>query len=148
LERNGIVKALITLGGAVAGWWWRLPDAVQILVYVMAADIATGLCRAGMAGELNSNCSFRGMMKKAAMLIIVALGVVLDSEMRPTMHLGSTLALAFTAVEGFSILENCEAMGIPLPPWFRDLFRNARKRAWRVQWPDEEPERDRQEEKK
>ena len=142
MERNWVVKALIMLGGAVAGFWVRLPDAVHILVYVMAADIATGLCRAGMAGEINSNCSFRGMMKKAAMLIITALGVILDSEMRPTMHLGSMLAVAFTAFEGMSIIENCEAMGIPLPPGFRDLFRNARKRAWRVEWPEDKDRRE------
>ena len=129
VERNWIVTALIALGGAIAGWWVRLPDAVQILVYVMLADVLTGLTRAGMAGELNSHCSFRGMMKKAGMLIITALGVILDGEMRPTVHLGSMLAAAFTAVEGVSIIENCDAMGIPLPPVFRDLFRNPRKRS-------------------
>ena len=144
MERNWIVKGLIMLGGAVAGFWVRLPDAVHILVYVMAADIATGLCRAGMAGEINSHCSFKGMMKKAAMLILTGLGIILDSEMKPTMHLGSMLAVAFTAVEGMSIIENCEAMGIPLPPGFRDIFRNARKRAWK----EHRPEDTKKEEKK
>jgi len=142
-ERNNtLYRTLITLGGAVSGFWVRLPDAVHILVYVMAADIATGLCRAGMAGEINSNCSFKGMMKKAAMLVLTALGVILDSEMKPNAHLGSMLALAFTAVEGMSIIENCDAMGIPLPPGFRDIFRNARKRAWKEQRPEEKDKKE------
>lgn len=131
-ERSPVFwRALITLGGALAGLWVRMPDAMHILVYVMAADVLTGLCRAGMAGELNSNCSFRGMMKKAAMLIIAALGVILDAEMRPNLNLGSILSMAFTAVEGFSIIENAEAMGLPLPPALRDVFSNMRKTAFR-----------------
>ena len=131
-ERNNWTwKVLITLGSAFAGFWVGLPDAMRILVYVMLADILTGLCRAGMAGELNSNCSFKGMMKKAAMLILTGLGVILDQEMKPVPHLGSMLAIAFTAVEGFSIIENAEAMGLPMPQAFRDVFGNLRKNGYR-----------------
>lgn len=131
-ERSGwFWRSLITLGAGVAGLWVRLPDAMHIMLYVMAADILTGLCRAGMAGELNSNCSFKGMMKKAAMVIITGLGVVLDQDMKPNLQIGSILALAFTAVEGFSIIENAEAMGLPLPQAFKDVFSNMRKTAYR-----------------
>lgn len=130
-ERSTMFKALITLGGGIAGVWLRLPEAMHIMFYVMAADVLTGLCRAGMAGEINSSCSFRGMMKKAAMVVIAGLGVVLDQEMRPNLHLGSILAMAFTAVEGFSIIENAEAMGLPLPRVLRDVFSNMRKNAYR-----------------
>lgn len=128
LERP-LSKSLIYLMGAVAGVWIGLPVAMKILVYVMAADVATGLCRAGMQGRLNSHCSFKGMMKKAAMLIVATLCIALDQHVRPEMHLGSIAATGFSATEGLSIVENLKAMGVPVPTALANLFQSMRKSA-------------------
>lgn len=118
-----VVKSLIYLAGAVSGLWIGLPVAMKILVCVMGADVITGITRAAIEGQLNSHCSFKGMMKKTAMLVVTTLGVLLDQWVRPEMHLGSIVATGFTATEGFSIIENLEAIGVPIPPAFRDLFK-------------------------
>jgi len=122
-----ITKWVAWSAGSIAGIWTGMPAAMHILVYVMFADVLTGLCRAGMQGQWNSHCSFRGMMRKSAMLIVAALGVVLDRHIRPTPNLGAVLAMAFTAVEGISIGENLRAMGVPMPRPFAELFTNMRK---------------------
>ena len=124
-----VVKSLIYLAGAVSGLWIGLPVAMKILVCVMAADVATGLCRAGMQGRLNSHCSFKGMMKKAAMLIVATLCIALDQHVRPEMHLGSIAATGFSATEGLSIVENLKAMGVPVPTALANLFQSMRKSA-------------------
>lgn len=124
-----IWRAVIYVGAALQGLWIGLPVATQLLIYVMAADVATGLCRAGMQGRLNSHCSFKGMMKKAAMLIVATLCIALDQHVRPEMHLGSIAATGFSATEGLSIVENLKAMGVPVPTALANLFQSMRKSA-------------------
>lgn len=126
---RSLARAHAVIAGTAISAWAGTPVAIKILISVMAADVLTGICRACVQGRLNSNASFSGFMKKAAMLIVVTLGHILDSYVTPTPHVGSWLAMAFTATEGFSIMENLSAIGVPVPDRLRDVFFNMDKQA-------------------
>lgn len=115
-------RAVIFIGAACQGLWIGLPVATQLLVYVMAADVLTGLARAGYQGRINSHCSWRGMMKKSGMLVFVGTLIVIDERTSHTWHLGAVASSAFMGTEGISVIENLVAMGVPVPPSIMRFF--------------------------
>lgn len=127
MDERSLRQAALWILTGCASLWWRLPEAVHVLIYVMAADVLTGMIRAAYAGQLNSNCSFRGMMKKSAMLLVSGMGVLVDAEHGGPPYLCSALAVAFTATEFTSVIENLVAMDINLPDYIRRWFENDRK---------------------
>ena len=81
----------------------------------MLADILTGTMAAFMHSELNSTAAREGLFRKAAMLMLIAFGVFLDSA-QATMDLGfevPTCAAICTLImltELYSVLENFAKM--------------------------------------
>lgn len=124
---NWLTRLSAWLCGTAVSLWAGLPTTVHVLIYLMIADVLTGLCRAAYAGQINSNCSFRGMFKKAAMLVLVGLAVALDAKLGASLSLGAAVASGFAAVEAISILENARALGLPMPAQFEQMFTNSRK---------------------
>jgi phage-related holin len=59
-------------GAAIAALWLGLAPVSQILLVLMALDIATGLFAAYVRQGLDSMVSGRGIAKKAIELLIVA----------------------------------------------------------------------------
>lgn len=93
---------------------------VQILIALMALDIATGLL-AGFAGRrLSSEVSFRGMAKKTTVLLLVATAAIIEP------HVGLPVADAvagfYCAHELLSIIENAAESGLPVPQILRDAL--------------------------
>ena len=103
---------------ALADWQVTQPVVLTLMV-MMVLDVAMGLvCAIGLK-TVSSTASFRGMSKKAAMLLIVAVAVALDPFM-PNVVLGKLVALFYCTTEGLSILENAGRAGVPLPSWLKD----------------------------
>ena len=81
----------------------------------MLADVISGTMAAFMHSELNSTASREGLFHKAAMLLLIAFGVFLDSA-QATMDLGfevPTCAAICTLImltEMYSIVENFAKM--------------------------------------
>ena len=68
------------------------------------------------SGGLNSMSLFRGGIKKMFILLMVALGAVLDSIISPNeKYIRIMVASYYIANESLSILENVGACGVPLP---------------------------------
>jgi toxin secretion/phage lysis holin len=122
-----IVEILAAIGGAVASFFCGLPPIIWILLAVMSLDYITGLICGAMGkspktehGGLESGEAFRGLLKKALILLVVLLAALLDQAVALTADIefaavaGAT-CLWFIASEGMSILENAAAMGIPIP---------------------------------
>lgn len=87
---------------------------MTVLVVLMGLDILTGMCAAFKMQELSSSVSFSGMLKKVAILAIVAAGVCMEliSDILPWPKL---ISLFYSVSEFLSILENASKMGVPLP---------------------------------
>ena len=122
-----VVEALAAAGGAVLSFFCGLPPIIWVLLAVMTLDYITGIMCGIMGkspktenGYLESHAAFKGLMKKALILLVVLLAALLDRAVAITADIefaavaGAT-CLWFIASEGMSILENADAIGIPIP---------------------------------
>ena len=111
-----VAGAIVNLLGGWDAW-------LTSLVILMLIDIVVGLAKSIMqrsdkskSGGLNSASMFRGGIKKMLILLLVALGALLDQVISPEeMYIRSAVAGYYIANESLSILENAAACGIPLP---------------------------------
>jgi len=122
-----IIEILSAIGGAVASFFCGLPPIMWVLLAVMTLDYITGLICGAMGkspktenGGLSSGEAFKGLLKKALIILVVLLAALLDRAV--AMGAGIEFAavagatcLWFIASEGMSVLENAAAMGIPIP---------------------------------
>lgn len=120
-------EVLAAIAGGIASFFWGLPPIIWILLAVMTIDYVTGILCGLMGkspntetGGISSKVAFEGLLKKALIILVVLLAALLDKAV--TMGTGVTFeavagatCLWFIASEGFSILENVAAMGIPVP---------------------------------
>ena len=122
------MKNMICTGFGLVGGWiahmlggWDL--AMQTLVFFMIVDYISGVIVAGVfhrskktsTGSLKSLVGFKGLCRKVAQAVLVAVGYRLDLLMGSN-YIREAVALAFIVNECLSIIENAGLMGIPLPP--------------------------------
>ena len=118
---------IAAIGGAIASFFVTMPPLVWILIAVMSIDYVTGLICGAMGkskktetGYLASNEAWKGLMKKALILLVVLLSNLLDIAVSNGAGItfeavmGAT-CLWFIASEGLSVLENVASMGVPVP---------------------------------
>lgn len=100
------------LAGVIGGW-----DAMfQTLIGFLLLDIVTGYAHAYMTGTVSSKVGWRGGVRKAGELVVIAVAVQLDSMIPASGNMiRSGAILYYIAVEGTSVLENVRALGIPVP---------------------------------
>jgi toxin secretion/phage lysis holin len=110
--------------GAVGAILVNFPQALALLMGLMAIDYITGLAAAVAARNLESGAAVRGLAKK---IVIggAAIAGFMASRFIPEVMLagfnlgqidiGSAVAFAFALSEGISILENVGRAGIALP---------------------------------
>lgn len=118
---------IAAIGGAIASFFVTMPPLVWILIAIMSIDYVTGLICGAMGkskktetGYLASHEAWKGLMKKALILLVVLLSNLLDIAVSNGAGItfeavmGAT-CLWFIASEGLSVLENVASMGVPVP---------------------------------
>lgn len=100
--------------------------ALQTLLIVIAIDYISGICKAIYKKKLNSKVGIKGIIKKFAYLLTVALAVEVDQIMGNTGAIRTLVIYFFVANDGISILENMGGMGIPLPNKLKDVLEQLR----------------------
>ena len=122
-----IIEALAAAAGAVASFFCGLPPIMWVLMAVMTIDYITGLTCGWMGvspktenGGLSSKEAFKGLLRKALIILVVLLAALLDYAVSMSADIefaavaGAT-CLWFIASEGMSILENASLMGVKIP---------------------------------
>ena len=149
-------EVLAAIGGAIASFFTGLPAIIWVLIAVMSIDYLTGIICGLMGkspntenGGVSSKMAFRGLLKKALIILVVLLAALLDKAV--SMGTGATFeavagatCLWFIASEGFSILENVASMGIQVPK----ILLQALEIMWQKGNPEKEKEGPEPEEKK
>ena len=85
------------------------------LLVFMVIDYLSGVAVAFMSKTLNSSKGFKGIIKKAAFLAVVAVGHIVDGIMGMSGAVRLLVISFLLANEGISILENCGNIGVPIP---------------------------------
>lgn len=141
-----IVKVVAAVGGAIAGLFGGFDTMLTVLVACMAIDYVTGLIVAWMgksqkteSGHLDSKVGFRGIGKKALMLLVVLMAAMLDRAMGAEQAIFRTMMIWFyIANEGLSILENLSMAGVPFPHRVKDALEQLKQKDNKP--PDQEEE--------
>ena len=113
-----LTGVLYLLGG------WDI--ALQTLLIVIVIDYISGICKAIYNKKLNSKVGIKGIVKKFAYLLTVALAVELDQITGGTGAIRTLVIYFFVANDGISILENLGGMGIPLPNKLTEVLEQLR----------------------
>ena len=99
----------------LAGVWGGFHPLLQTLLILILLDFASGLLCAWSDGEVSSDASYRGMAKKAMMLLLVGAASTYNATQPLGFDAAAAVAGFFCATELISITENAGRLGVPLP---------------------------------
>ena len=127
-------------GAAIAGFLHGMTSGqgrtAILLAALMGADYVSGVLAAALGrsrksahGRLSSQAGWKGLLRKAVILLAVGLSVLLD------WYVGQGSAMFQTAVmwfyisnEALSLLENLGRCGVPIPKKLRDMLEELSKK--------------------
>ena len=123
-----MIKSISAALGAVGGFLFgQLNGLFYAVIAMMAIDYVTGVLLAAVNGRLSSRTGFRGIVRKLFMIMLIAVGHIIDAQVIGTgAALMSAVELFFVANEGISVLENAAALGLPIPQKLRDVLEQLR----------------------
>lgn len=120
--KETICTLLGLIGAKIASFFGGWSAALATLIIFMIADYITGIMVAGVFnnsdktenGGLSSHIGWKGLCKKAIVLLFVLIGHRLDMTIG-TDYIRNTVIIGFTVNELISLTENAGLMGVPLP---------------------------------
>lgn len=129
MTRNVFNSIVAGIGGictyAFGGW----DTPLTVLIIFMVVDYLTGLVSAAIQNKLNSKIGYKGIAKKALILVVLIVAVLLDRLLNKNIWVFRTLVCYFyVANEGISILENCGKCGVQLPQKLLDTLEQLKKK--------------------
>lgn len=120
----GLIGVATFITSLLGGWDHVL---VALLIFI-ALDYVTGLMAAAIKKEVSSSIGFLGIVRKFCILILIAVGVVLDGVLGLTDPWIRTGIIYFYIMnEGISILENLALVGLPVPPFVKSMLLQLRQ---------------------
>ena len=98
-------------------------EYLRLLVVVILLDILAGTVRAIIQKALNSSIGTTGLLKH--MLILISISVLTIFAPLFDLVLVSNAFIGFYIFQyGLSIVENWEAIGLPVPEWVKERMNN------------------------
>ncbi|MGN0688533.1 MAG: holin family protein [Oscillospiraceae bacterium] len=125
---SNIIRTCSAALGAVIGFLYGEINGLFIaIIALMALDYITGIMCAVSTKTLSSEVGFKGLVKKLMILVIIAVGHLVDAYIIGTGSAFMTaVILFFAANEGISIIENAAALGLPVPKKLRNVLEQLR----------------------
>ena len=118
-----IFYGAVTAAGGFLSWLFGgWSTVLAVLLACLALDYVTGLIVAGIFhkspktanGGLESRAGWKGLLRKVATLLMVALAHFVD-VLVGTVYIRDAVVMAFCVNEMLSLLENFGLMGLPIP---------------------------------
>ncbi|HEM9198122.1 TPA: phage holin family protein [Streptococcus agalactiae] len=112
------------IGGLIGSIFGEVDGFFFALMIFIAIDYITGLMAAAVEKRLASNIGFKGIFKKIAILFLVSVGYLIDTEIIKQGGAIRTMVIFFyLSNEGLSILENAVRIGLPIPEKLQALLK-------------------------
>lgn len=113
------------LGGSMA-WIGYLIGGIDHLIKAfiifMIIDYILGLMVGFATKNIESKKAFKGLMKKAAMILMVIAAVQLDLATESGNFMRNAMILFLIGMEGISMIENLGKLGIKVPKFLANAF--------------------------
>ena len=130
---NVISLIIAGLSVELSIYFKKLLIPLAIMLIAMAIDYITGLIKAYVLKELSSKKGLTGIFKKFAYILVVVVGIIadylcklfiaeFDINFTFTIPIALLLAIWLTINELISILENLNAINIPMPKFLQVLI--------------------------
>lgn len=104
------------IGGWLGYFVGGVDGQMTALIIFMAIDYITGLMCAVADKKLSSAVGFKGICKKALIILLVGVAHIVDLHMVGTgSALRSAVVCFYLSNEGVSLLENSAHLGLPIP---------------------------------
>ena len=125
-----LLRYIVAFVGTGFTWLFGSWDlALTILIVFMVLDYCTGVLKGYVLKQLSSDVGLRGLAKKAVILIVLIVAVCLDRLLNTGHWVFRTLvAYFYIANEGLSLIENCAALGAPVPQQVVDALAQLKKK--------------------
>lgn len=101
---NGMSVITAMAGGIIAVLFGAWDKLLYTLMILMVLDYALGIIKAVYTKTLSSEIGFKGLLKKIAMLVIVALANTIQNLMGGNVAVREIVIMFYIANEGISIL--------------------------------------------
>ncbi|HGA3566580.1 TPA: holin family protein [Streptococcus agalactiae] len=112
------------IGGLIGSIFGEVDGFFFALMIFIAIDYITGLMAAAVEKRLASNIGFKGIFKKIAILFLVSVGHLIDTEIIKQGGAIRTMVIFFyLSNEGLSILGNAVRIGLPIPEKLQALLK-------------------------
>lgn len=129
MRNDHVISFLVSLPVTLVTFAFGQDSAILSALFVlMVADYVTGILASVVDGKgLSSAIGFRGLLKKFAVVVIIAVTHHID------LILGTTVAMLgavyfYAGIELISITENCGRMGVPMPAAVRNAIQVLKER--------------------
>ena len=119
---NSISIITGVVGGVVAAFFGSYDKVMCTLVILMVLDYIAGVIKAVYTKSLSSEIGFHGLLKKIAMLVIVALANTIQNLMGGNVAVREIVIMFYIANEGISILENAAVILPQMPEKLKDIL--------------------------
>lgn len=120
------IKALCGLTTSVLSYLFGgLDMLLSVLVFCIVTDYISGVMAALYEKKLNSERGFKGILKKIAILTVVALAYQIGRATGAVAIRDCVIGF-YIANEGISILENCGRMELPVFSGLKDILEQLR----------------------
>ncbi len=119
---NGTSVITAMAGGIVASLFGAWDKLLYTLIILMVLDYALGIIKAVYTKTLSSEIGFKGLLKKIAMLVIVALANTIQNLMGGNVAVREIVIMFYIANEGISILENAAVILPQMPDKLKDIL--------------------------
>ena len=91
---------------------------------LMAIDILTGIIKAWAQNDFKSKIMRTGLAKKAEEILILIAGELITFGLMLPSVIMNGVSFYIIFMEGMSILENVDQLGIPIPKFVKDVINN------------------------
>lgn len=128
----GVSAVASFIVGELGGW----DKGLKALIVFMVADYLAGIVLAGVFkgstktddGGLSSKAGYKGIVRKAGMLLVVFIAVQLDNLLNLGQFTRNAIILLYCANESLSILEKLGLMGVWIPDPIKDAISALKKK--------------------
>lgn len=119
---NAISVITGIVGGIAASLFGAWDTVIRALVILMIIDYVSGVIKGIYTRTLSSDIGFKGLLKKIAVLIIVALSHVIQELTGNNIAIREIVIMFYIANEGISILENAAVLLPNMPEPLKEIL--------------------------